>query len=212
MRYLFQLFLALAISSCKTAVPSDYIRSAVAPTFGEVVSDQQINNFLDSAEVSASFRFYPVKDSIPNRKIVTPLALLFSGKEGFVNKRFCNAHYKDIKSTISFYAKPKRMTSQYLLQDELLAIKGVQIEQLPSSDFYLIFYYSLYYDNLMLKHIKDLQKSLQEEDLSLTILYVNVDNRKEYNLTAEAYKEFLKNGRTKTVDLDDPRWFQYRNE
>ena len=52
-----------------------------------------------------------------------------------------------------------------------------------------------------------MRKALEKNDLSLTILYVNIDNRKDFNLSPEGYKQFLLENRRK-VHSKDRRWIK----
>jgi hypothetical protein len=202
------LLIILVTCSCGgSPLPEGYLSSETAPSFGSIVEEHTISNFLDSAGVPKSLRFFPVMDSLPNRTYFFPTGLLFKRQGTLINERLCNAHYKNISGTISYLDRPKRHLGSYSLQSELLAIKNLDIDQLPNTDYYLILYWSLSRDNLNERHFKNLQRSLQDDNLSLTILYVNVDNREEYNLTPEEYKSFLKNNR-RQIDLNDTRWLQ----
>jgi hypothetical protein len=205
---LYSLLIIIISCSCGgSPLPEGYLSSETAPSFGSIVEESRITDFLDNTGVPRSLRFFPVMDSLPNRTYFFPTGILFKKKSTLINERLCNAHYKNIGGTISYLDRPKRHLSSYNLQSELLAIENVGLDQLPNTDYYLIFYWSLSRDNLNDRHFKNLQESVRDEKLSLTILYVNVDNRKEYNLTPEEYKTFLRNNR-RTVDLKDTRWFQ----
>lgn len=190
------------------SMPKDYIRSANAPSFGVPQSPEVINAFLDSAGVPEVLRFDPLLDSLPNRTFFRPTAFLFKGQDTFINLTVCNAHYKDIKRSIEHYDRPHQWVTSYPLRNELSALQDVRLEDLPKADYYLVFYWRLSDDNLNWRNIKSLQKSLAEEDLSLVVLYVNVDNRPAYGLNEEEYLAFIQAGRTISTE-HSLKWFEH---
>jgi hypothetical protein len=90
----------------------------------------------------------------------------------------------------------------------LRALRDVDINDLPHTEYYLVFYWSMNYDNLAFRHMRALLKAQERADLSLTILFVNVDNLEGYGMDPEAYLSFVVEHRTKKLDLKDRRWVQ----
>lgn len=201
------LIILFTIGACQRIMPEDYLKSATAPEFGEVVDDVRIDQFLDSLKIPESLRFFAIYDSIPNRTRFTPTGLLFKGKDSLFNKRFCNSEFRNIIQNISFYDSPNYLYKAYSLQDELSAIVDIDIKYLRDSKYYLVFYWSLRMDNLYFRHIKNLHNTIIRDDFSLVILFVNVDNRVQHNQSPEAYRQFLFNNRTKFFCGEDSRWF-----
>lgn len=195
----------LIFAACR--MPKDYLHSEFAPKFGDVVDESQINKFLDSLDIPAHLRFFPILDSLPNRTYYWPTSLLFKGQDTFINTTLCNAHYKNINKTIDRYDAPNLFYPDYSLADELKSLDGVTLSQLPQTDYYLVFYWSLTRDNINFRHFTNMRKALENNDLSLTILYVNIDNRKDFNLSPEGYKQFLLENRRK-VHSKDRRWIK----
>ncbi len=187
-------------------MPKDYIRSANAPEYGTVISQDKINGFLDSADVPISNRFEPLFDSLPNRTFFRPTAFLFKGKDTFINLTVCNAHYKDIKRSIEHYDRPHQWVESYPLEKELKALKNAKLEDLPKADYYLVFYWRLSDDNLNWRNIKRLQNSLKEDDLSLMVLYVNFDNRPAYKMSSSDFNAYMKENRTISTE-HTLKWF-----
>lgn len=204
---LIRLSLLLLILSACGGVPKNYIRSADAPNFGSIVTNEAINSYLDSALVPKDSRFFPLLDSIPNRSYYRPTALLFKGKDNFINYRLCNYHYKDITKTIENYDKQSLLMPTYPLSMELKALENVTIDDLPDADYYLVFYWSLSADNLNWRNIKSLEKSLADEMLSLEVLYVNIDNLPKYKLTEAEFFDYMLNNRTLDTEYKGKKWF-----
>lgn len=201
------LIVLFTLGACQRIMPEDYLKSATAPEFGEAVDDIRIDQFLDSLKIPESLRFFAIYDSIPNRTLFTPTGLTFKGKDSLINQRFCNSEFRNIIQTISFYDSPNYLYTGYSLQDELNSIEDIDIKYLPDSKYYLVFYWSLRMDNLYFRHITNLQNTLMRDDLSLVILYVNVDNRVQHKQSSEAYRQFILNNRTNFFCGEDSRLF-----
>lgn len=203
------LFILFTLSCCR-GIPKNYISSPDAPRFGELVSEAAIKQYLDSAKVPSQLRFEIRVDSLPNRTYYRPTGLLFKGQEEFINLRLCNAHYRDIVRTIEHCNRKSLMIQSYSLEHELKSLLNVSVDELPKTAFSLVFYWALANDNLNWRNIQRLRKSLKDNDLSLTVLYVNVDNKPEYNLSEEQFMSFVTGNRSIDSEYDGNRWFPER--
>lgn len=156
------------------------LSSPNAPTPDDLVSSFQVDSFLSGIGVPVDRSFYPVLDSMPNRSYFGPMGFLFKKRDTLINTILCNADYPKIHKSIAFYDKPKYWYSDHTLKDELKSIREISIDSLPVTDYYLVLYWSLVTDNLSRRNITALER-LRKEEVSLTVIYVNMNNREEYD-------------------------------
>ncbi len=196
----------LSLNACK--LPKDYLSSANAPKHGDVVQKTNIEAYLDSLSVPKQKRFYAVLDSIPNRSQFKPVGLLFKANGTFINYRLCNADYRKLTSTINFFDRSKMYYDGYGLQDEVAAIQNFDGSLLSNSNegHYLLYYWSLSWDNINAKHILDLQEEMAEGE-NYTVIYINIDNLPEYKMNSEEFLSFLEKNRTIVQKREAATWF-----
>lgn len=202
---LFILFGILFVGCVSTNFP---LSSSNAPKPGDFVSDFQVDTFLTNIGVPRKMIGLPVLDSMPNRSYYGSMSLVFRKNGPLLNTIMCNADYPKIHKSIAYFDNPTYWYPDHTLKDELKSVRGISYDSLPETDYYMVYYWSLVTDNLARRNISALEK-LRKSEVSLTVIYVNMNNREEYGFkTSKEFYDFRINKRNMMENYDQDYYFK----